>query len=170
MLSIACILLSKSTSTVCSSSTIAASRACLLRAVSMRYTYHSEQWFPHPLGQVFAFFSNPENLPRLMPPAQRACIAKAVFVPPPPISEPTAFPSRKTTIAGAGTRLTLSFRPLPYSPIRISWETEISEFIWNDHFCDRLLHGPFAYWHHCHRTRSGGFAPTHREPSSTAPC
>jgi ligand-binding SRPBCC domain-containing protein len=45
----------------------------------------------------------------------------------------------------------LSFRPFPYSPIRIPWEAEITHFAWNDHFCDKLLRGPFASWRHCHR-------------------
>jgi ligand-binding SRPBCC domain-containing protein len=56
-----------------------------------------------------------------------------------------------TVAAGAGTHLTLSFRPFPLSPIRATWEAEITEFAWNDHFCDRQLRGPFAYWNHCHR-------------------
>ena len=55
--------------------------------------------------------------------------------------------------------MTLSFRPVPYSPLRVPWEAEISEFQWNDHFCDIQHRGPFAFWRHCHRlteeTRSG---------------
>ena len=126
----------------------------LFRAVPMRYTYHSEQWLPYPLEVVFAFFANPENLPRLMPHWHKARIEEAAFAPPPPAPQSRGFPSRKTIVAGVGTRLTLSFRPFPYSPVRLPWEAEISEFIWNDHFCDRQLRGPFAYWRHCHNTHS----------------
>jgi ligand-binding SRPBCC domain-containing protein len=37
----------------------------------------------------------------------------------------------------------------------MSWDAEISEFAWNDHFCDRQLRrGPFAYWKHCHHVHS----------------
>ncbi|WP_353066654.1 SRPBCC family protein [Tunturibacter psychrotolerans] len=117
----------------------------------MRHTFHSEQWLPYPVDLVFAFFANPENLPRLMPPWQRARIEKISIAPPPPRPEPTDASSISTIVAGANTKLTISFRPLPYSPIRVPWDAEISEFVWNDHFCDRQLRGPFAYWHHCHR-------------------
>jgi ligand-binding SRPBCC domain-containing protein len=34
-----------------------------------------EAWVPFPVAQVFAFFSNPENLPLLTPAATRARIA-----------------------------------------------------------------------------------------------
>ncbi len=116
----------------------------------MRHTYHSEQWLPYPVELVFAFFANPENLPRLMPAWQKARIEEAAFAPPPPAPS-SANPSQdKTIAAGAGTRITLSFRPVPFSPVRIPWKAEISEFVWNDHFCDLQLRGPFAYWHHCH--------------------
>jgi ligand-binding SRPBCC domain-containing protein len=113
----------------------------------MRHTYHSEQWIPYPIEVVFAFFADPENLPRLMPSWQKARIEEAAFTPPPPAVASTHL---KSIVAGAGTRMTLSFRPFPYSPIRVSWEAEISEFVWNDRFCDTQLRGPFAYWHHCH--------------------
>ncbi len=46
--------------------------------------------------------------------------------------------------------MTISFRPFPLSPIRVPWLAEITEFEWNDHFCDIQTKGPFAYWHHCH--------------------
>jgi ligand-binding SRPBCC domain-containing protein len=117
----------------------------------MRHTYHSEQWLPYPLDLVFAFFSNPENLPRLMPPWQKARIEEALLTAPPPT------PNRSSplqSIAGVGSRITLSFKPFPYAPLRVSWEAEITEFVWNDHFCDHQLRGPFAYWHHCHQLRS----------------
>jgi ligand-binding SRPBCC domain-containing protein len=114
----------------------------------MRFSFQSEQWLPHPPELVFAFFANPENLPRLMPQWQRARIEEATIVAPP---RPVASSLRPmTSAAGAGTRLTLSFRPFPYSPLRVPWEAEITEFVWNARFCDRQLRGPFAYWNHCH--------------------
>ena len=120
----------------------------------MRHTFHSEQWLPYPAEVVFAFFANPENLPRLMPRWQNARIEKAFFIPPlnVPITNPTLV--SKAIVAGAGTRMTISFRPFPLSPVRARWEAEITEFVWNDHFCDRQLRGPFAYWNHCHHLRS----------------
>jgi ligand-binding SRPBCC domain-containing protein len=115
----------------------------------MRHTFHAEQWVPFPIEHVFAFFANPENLPRLMPPWQKARIEEAAFAPPPPT--PPGGRSYPGVVAGAGTRMTLSFRPFPYSPMRVPWDAEISEFVWNEHFCDIQHRGPFAYWRHCHR-------------------
>jgi ligand-binding SRPBCC domain-containing protein len=120
----------------------------------MRYSYHSEQWLPYPVEQVFAFFANPENLPHLMPPWQSARIEQATFAPPPP--RPVAADPAlrlKTIAAGIGTRITISFRPFPFSPVRLPWEAEITEFLWNHHFSDLQLRGPFAYWTHCHSVR-----------------
>lgn len=123
----------------------------------MRHTFQAEQWLSYPVELVFAFFSNPENLPRLMPTWQNARIEEASFAPPPP--RPPGTPHFAGVMAGAGTRMTLSFRPFPFSPIRVPWDAEIDEFVWNDHFCDTQHRGPFAFWHHCHRltpeTREG---------------
>ena len=118
----------------------------------MPYIYSSEQTLSYPIEVVFAFFANPENLPRLMPPWQKARIEEASFTAPPP--HPDHVRRIKGIAAGAGTRLTMSFRPVPLSPIRLPWEAEISEFVWNDHFCDVQLRGPFASWRHCHRLRT----------------
>lgn len=121
----------------------------------MRHTFEAEQWLPYPVEAVFDFFANPENLPRLMPSWQRARIEEASFAPPPPRPAGSSGTTRRRGVAaGAGTRMTLSFRPVPYSPVRIPWEAEIVEFAWNDHFCDRQLRGPFAYWRHCHSLRA----------------
>ncbi len=50
--------------------------------------------------------------------------------------------------------MTISFRPIPFSPVRLRWDAEIVDFVWHDHFCDiQLRRGPFAYWKHCHRIR-----------------
>ncbi len=118
----------------------------------MRYHFQSEQFLPYPVERVFAFFSDPANLPRLMPDWQHARVDKSTRVPP-------LDPAAPANAAGAGTRLTLSFRPVPFSPIRVSWDAEIDQFVLNDHFCDAQLRGPFKYWHHCHRvaaeTRNG---------------
>jgi ligand-binding SRPBCC domain-containing protein len=120
----------------------------------MRHTYHSEQWLPYPVDLVFAFFSNPENLPRLMPSWQKARIEEAVLTAPPPRSSPQKQSIPTQSVAGVGSRITLSFKPFPYAPVRVPWEAKITEFVWNDHFCDHQLHGPFTYWHHCHSLHS----------------
>jgi ligand-binding SRPBCC domain-containing protein len=120
----------------------------------MRHTYHSEQWLPYPLDLVFVFFSNPENLPRLMPSWQKARIEEAVLTAPPSPPTPDRSIHFQSVSAGVGSRIILSFKPFPYAPLRVPWEAEITEFVWNDHFCDHQLLGPFAYWHHCHQLRS----------------
>jgi ligand-binding SRPBCC domain-containing protein len=114
----------------------------------MLHTFIAEQWLPYPHELVFAFFSNPENLPRLMPRWQQARIEEATFAPVPP--RPEGAPRYPGTAAGDGTRLLLSFRPFPYAPIRIPWEARIENFRWNEGFCDIQLDGPFKSWRHCH--------------------
>lgn len=113
----------------------------------MRSHFHAEQWLPHPPQQVFAFFSEPANLPRLLPAWQRARIEEAHLIAPP---APPHQPAR-TAAAGDGSSIVLSFRPFPFSPVRMQWDARISHFRWNEQFCDTQFRGPFLYWHHCHR-------------------
>jgi len=119
----------------------------------MRHTFEAEQWLPYALEPVFAFFANPQNLPRLMPDWQKARIEEAMYTAPPP-RPAGAGAAPRSVAAGAGSRMIISFRPFPYSPFRVPWEAEIAEFAWNDHFCDTQLRGPFAYWRHCHRLKA----------------
>ena len=113
----------------------------------MRHHLQMRQWVPFALPAVFDFFANPENLPPLMPRWQAARIDSATIVAPP--LPPTG---RKVGLAaGTGSRLLISFRPIPFSPVRAHWEASIVSFAWDDHFCDRQLSGPFGYWLHCHR-------------------
>jgi ligand-binding SRPBCC domain-containing protein len=114
----------------------------------MSFSYRSEQWLPYPVEDVFAFFADPDNLAALLPPRQKARIEKVDLVPPPGIA-----PAAKPGGAGSGSRITLSLRPLPFCPIRVRWQAEISDFAWNERFCDRQLKGPFALWTHCHYVR-----------------
>lgn len=109
------------------------------------HTFRSQQWLPVPLEIVFAFFANPDNLPRLMAAWQQARIEKTSIVSPPAPPGPVS-----SMLAAAGSRLTLSFRPIPLSPVRLQWEAEITSFAWNHHFSDTQLRGPFARWHHTH--------------------
>ena len=114
----------------------------------MRFHFQAEQWLPYPLELVFAFFANPENLPRLMPPWNKARLEEATFRPPPPT--PDGSPRYPGVAAGSGTRVTLSFRPIPFSPLRLPWEAEIEDFRWNQGFADTQLRGPFRYWRQVH--------------------
>lgn len=124
----------------------------------MRHHFHAEQWLPYPRELVFAFFANPENLPRLMPKWQKARIEEATFAPPPP--RPDGTPRYPGMAAGSGTRLTISGRPFPLSPLRLPWEALIEDFRWNEGFCDVQVRGPFAYWRHCHSVEARPSAET----------
>lgn len=118
------------------------------------HTFHSQQWLALPTELVFAFFANPANLPLLIPAWQQAHIEEASIVPPPIPLHPISTPA-----AGTGTRLTLSFCPFPFSPVRLQWQAEIDSFLWNSRFSDIQIRGPFAHWHHTHtvtpETRNG---------------
>lgn len=114
----------------------------------MQQHFQTEQWLPYPPELVFAFFANPENLPRLMPRWQHARIEEATFVPPPP--RPPTELRNPGVAAGDGTLIVLSFRPLPLVPMRLPWDARIENFRWNEGFCDVQERGPFKYWRHCH--------------------
>ena len=105
-----------------------------------------EQWIPFPVERVFAFFSNPENLPRLMPAASAMQLIALSRVP--PSTSPDTAASDKA--AGAGTTIVSSFRVFPFLSMRAKWIARITEFEWNHHFADVQDKGPFKSWHHRH--------------------
>jgi ligand-binding SRPBCC domain-containing protein len=107
-----------------------------------RLSFITDQWVPFPIERVFAFFADPTNLPRLMPVWQDARIDSLELHSPGDPSTPGA--------AGRGSRILLSFRPVPLSPIRLHWLAQIDEYVANHHFCDLQVTGPFGYWRHCH--------------------
>ncbi len=107
------------------------------------------QWVPFPLEQVFLFFADPHNLPRIMPPSQATRIEHLSLVPPPPPpSSNSVRPLRP--LAGVGSEIVTSFRIAPPLPFRRRWIARITEFEWNHHFADEQVQGPFARWHHRH--------------------
>jgi ligand-binding SRPBCC domain-containing protein len=114
------------------------------------HLYTTSDWLPVPVDQVFAFFCQPKNLPPLMPKWQRARIDALSLVPPPAPGVGLAV----SGAAGKNSRITLSFRPLPFSPLRMRWLALIDEFEWNRRFCDLQLTGPFRYWRHCHAVQA----------------
>lgn len=117
----------------------------------MRYHFKTQQWIPYPIELVFAYFANPHNLPGLTLKWQQFRLEEATIVPPPP--RPLApDPSHRlnTVAAGNGSSITFSFRPLPYSPARLPWESKISHFVWNQSFADLMVRGPFYSWEHMH--------------------
>jgi ligand-binding SRPBCC domain-containing protein len=111
----------------------------------MRHHFQTEQWLPYPRERVFAFFADPANLPHLMPGWQRVRVERANYVSPPEA------PSTGRVLAGQGSMMTISFRPVPLFPLRLEWDAYIAEFRRNDYFCDEQRRGPFKYFRHCHR-------------------
>lgn len=104
---------------------------------------------PYARELVFGFFANPQNLPPLMPKWQQAQVEEVIYKAPPPT--PVGSPAK--IAAGVGTTMILSFRMVPYLPPRMRWHALITEFEWNDHFCDVQTAGPFFFWKHCHSLR-----------------
>lgn len=109
-----------------------------------------EQWVPFPLERVFAFFSNPENLPRIMPASSRTKLIVLNRMPAPP--PPPGVMGDKA--AGVDSTIVTSFRLFPFLPIRAQWVARITEFEWNHHFADLQEKGPFKSWHHRHEFRA----------------
>ena len=118
----------------------------------MPETLRTSQWTPFPVELVFAFFANPGNLPHLMPKWQQARVESSRLIAPPP--RPVAHDPAlrfQSPVAGEGSEMAISFRPIAGIPFRIGWLAQITEFVWNSHFCDEQLKGPFKLWNHCHR-------------------
>jgi ligand-binding SRPBCC domain-containing protein len=119
-----------------------------------------EDWVPFPVPRVFAFFSDPGNLPRIMPAATQTTISELRLVPPPPSQGSVA----SSHAAGAGTVIVTSFRLFSFLPLRAQWIARITEFEWNHHFADVQQRGPFKRWHHRHEFQ----AETRKGVSGTA--
>jgi len=102
-----------------------------------------EQWVPFSLEQVFAFFSNPENLPRIMPAAGGTRLISFPRIPPPESPNGTA----KDLAAGVASTIVTSSRVIPFLAVRQHWIARITEFEWNHYFADVQYQGPFRRWH-----------------------
>jgi ligand-binding SRPBCC domain-containing protein len=125
----------------------------------MAFHFEAEQWVPYPVEQVFRFFANPGNLPRIMPPSSGTELVRLKLVSPPGMRTSRSTITDEEPIAGAGSEIVTSFRVIPFLPLRAEWIALITEFTWNDHFCDEQKKGPFKSFRHCHRlsaaTRDG---------------
>jgi ligand-binding SRPBCC domain-containing protein len=108
-----------------------------------------EQWVPFPVERVFTFFSNPENLPRIMPASSVTKLIAVNRTLAPPAPPGTA----SDKASGVGSTIVTSFRVFPLLPVRAQWIARITEFQWNDYFADVQDKGPFKSWHHRHEFR-----------------
>lgn len=113
--------------------------------------FEARQWVPFPVELVFAFFADPRNLPRLMPPALGTRVEELRLMP----AQTEAAGAKlfaDSTASGEGSEIRISFRPVPFLPLRMSWLARITEFEWNSHFKDEQVRGPFATFRHRHGT------------------
>lgn len=108
-----------------------------------------EQWVPVPIEKVFLFFANPNNLARIMPPGTGTKLTAMKLVPPPVSTDKSTIPNRES-LAGVGSEIVTSFRPVSFVPFRASWIALITEFEWNHHFADVQKKGPFKRFKHRH--------------------
>jgi len=114
----------------------------------MSQRFEAEQWIAAPLPRVFAFFADPRNLPRIMPPSQGAKLIRLNLVPP-RLPADTA-PPDAGQMAGLGTEIVFKFRAVPYLPIHEKWVALITGFSLNEYFSDTQKQGPFNRWQHTH--------------------
>jgi ligand-binding SRPBCC domain-containing protein len=113
--------------------------------------YETEHWVPYPRDRVFRFFANPENLPRIMPPQLATKLLRLDLIPPPEIVNAI---TETKKIAGAGSRVHVSFRITPLLPLRLTSLAEIVEFVWAEYFVDVQTRGPFKTFRHRHQFES----------------
>lgn len=92
---------------------------------------HTSQWLPAPLGEVFGFFSRPENLKRLTP-------SRLEFN----ILTPSPIEMREG--------LKLDYK-LKVHGIPLFWSSLISVYDPPHCFTDEQLKGPYKTWIHTHR-------------------
>ena len=120
----------------------------------MPYRLQFADWVPVPMPRVFAFFSNPENLPRLMPPETFTLVDGLKLTAPPPLPGQPAVSTGQ--VAGSGSIIDTTFRPLRWLWWRRKWTAAITEFEWNHHFADVQKNSPFKHWYHRHEFLAEG--------------
>lgn len=94
------------------------------------YTLSQQQLVRKPIGDVFEFFSRPENLERLTP----KHLGFRILTPSPIAMKEGAVIDYSIRIAGL--------------PVR--WTTLITLYEPPHRFVDLQLKGPYSYWHHTH--------------------
>ncbi len=95
------------------------------------YSLERTQTLPISLDEAWSFFSNPDNLARITPPAMDFRL--------------TSPPQDETY---AGMILTYTVRPL--FGIKFDWTSEITHLNRPYLFVDEQRFGPYRFWHHQH--------------------
>ena len=96
---------------------------------------HRVQLIPASLDQVWSFFADPANLPRITPPDMHFVVLSA--------------PQGDAIYAGQ--LIEYKLRPLPW--LRTHWLTEITQVEKGHYFVDEQRRGPYSLWHHQHHFR-----------------
>jgi ligand-binding SRPBCC domain-containing protein len=97
----------------------------------------SRGWVAAPIEAVFAFFDDPANLARLMPPPVQIRLVGIEPAPPRP-----------------GSLFEFSYG---LGPVRRSWTVRLVDRVVNERFVDETISGPIARFHHSH-----AFTPARR--------
>jgi len=93
------------------------------------YRLHREQWLPKPIGEVFEFFSAPQNLEQITPPFLRFHVVR----------------SDRELHAGSTIEYELRVHGVP-----MRWRSEITEWDPPYRFVDTQVRGPYSLWRHQH--------------------
>jgi ligand-binding SRPBCC domain-containing protein len=96
------------------------------------YQFKREQNFNQPVGAVWAFISNPENLKKITPDYMGFDIVSGEL--PDSMYE----------------GMIISYRVSPLLGIKTTWVTEITQVEPNRYFIDEQRVGPYKLWHHQH--------------------
>jgi hypothetical protein len=98
--------------------------------MARRWKLEQVQVVPRPRSEVFAFFSDPQNLERITP----AFLRFRTLTPPPIEMREGAIMDFRLRLYGVGLR----------------WQTRIERFEPEERFVDTQVKGPYRYWHHLH--------------------
>jgi ligand-binding SRPBCC domain-containing protein len=120
-----------------------------MRDVKLSQNIQFEQWVPVEISRVFLFFANPQNLPRIMPPATETKLIEVKLVSPPDAAQRDG-----EGLAGVGSEIVTSFRLFRFPPIHSNWTARITEFEWGHQFADLQIEGPFKKFSHRHELRT----------------
>ena len=91
-----------------------------------------EQYVPKNMEEVWAFFTNPENLDKITPDN---------------ISFETLYPQNGEPIYPG---MIIHHKVAPLLGIKMDWISEILQVEKNHYFIDEQRFGPYAFWHHQH--------------------
>jgi len=122
----------------------------------MAQKFEVSQWVPFRLEVVFAYFANPDELPLLMPPRMETRIEELDLIAPKKArpAVPPLVGKLPGVAAGEDSEILISFCPFAWPRVRMKARVRITEFEWNNHFCDEQIQGPFHQFDHRHTTKA----------------